>query len=414
MDINSAVISTSTAARPTRVLIHGIEGWGKTWLASHFPDPVWLAPENGFPRDLAMTPSRINITAWRQLYGAVKMLIEQPHSFKTLVIDSVDWVEPLIHAFVLERDSGRETEMNKKGKKLESIEDYGYGKGYIAAEEQWRDFIEKLDELQARRGMHVVLIAHSQVKTFRNPRGEDFDRWQPKMHDRISRVCVEWPETVLFGHYDLAAGKLDSDDKKAKGFSEGKRLVGLCYSAMYDAKNRLGLAPLLELTSAADFVPYLLGKHLSGYVEPKTMTQPPTTMPIVATPPALRVESQSAVRDENGSQRAPTAPAESAKRREAQTWTEPKSPPSQTQQAASPAVPRAPAQPQSSSSTATAPAVDPALLEGVTRALTLAKQKGEPYLNNVNSWLKQAQSDPRKLKSIVDKVNADCAALAPS
>ncbi len=427
MNISDIMLATAKG-RPTRVLMHSQEGWGKTWLAAHFPNTVWIAPEDGFPRDLPMQPHIIPVRKWLDMFAAVDMLITQPHNFLTLVIDTVDWIEPLLHAFVLARDSGRETEMNKKGRILESIEDYGYGKGYIAADEEWRRFVEKLKELQARRNMHIVFLAHSQVKKFNNPQGEDFDRWQPKMHERITRVCVEWCETVLFGFYDLAAGKI-GDEKRAKGISEGKRLVGLRYSAMYDAKNRLGLPPVVEMTDTGAFVGYLLGQHMphaSADVEP---VAPPTNVAPYANEKQADAVRAANDRDPTDTGRMLSAAEHRAAREQQQERQKPEpivdmrpGPLEHAQGVVRVSQSNAdtPAQaearmfndPPKPHHRPKEPDIDAKLLADLTRAQSMANAKDAAFGANVATWCKQANGDHNKLRSIINHVEQQCGGAA--
>jgi hypothetical protein len=233
---------------PLRILISSVEGWGKTTFANHFPNTIYIAPEDGFPRDLDPLPQVFEgLATWSDVLDAIDVLINEEHGFNTLVFDTLDWVEPLCHAFVCQRDSGRKTEMNKGGHKLESIEDYGYGKGYVVAAEEFRNLIAKLVELRIKRNMHVVVLTHAQVKKFSNPEGEDYDRWEPKVHGKVSRLFVEWSDAHLFGFYEVEAGKL-GDERKAKGVSTGRRVFGTQHNATYDAKNRLGMPPRVPVS----------------------------------------------------------------------------------------------------------------------------------------------------------------------
>jgi hypothetical protein len=269
-------IETASFDGPTRLTLHTPEGYGKTTLAAYFPRPVFLAPENGFPRDLPFRPKRFPLLReWKHALQAVDSLTYDEHAYETLVIDTVDWLEPLLHDYVCERDSGRKTELNKGGNKLESIEDYGYGKGYVAAREEFQRLLYAIDLMQARhlenrRLMHCVLLMHSKTVLFENPSGPNYKRWEPKVDSRIARLVIEWSENVLFGFYEVEAGKLkDEKEKHAKGVSTGKRLLGTRHNALYDAKNRMGLPEIMELGEPDDMIPCLLGEHLANQ-EPAT------------------------------------------------------------------------------------------------------------------------------------------------
>lgn len=247
---------------PTRFAMHSVPGYGKTTLAAEFPGVIFEAAENGFPRDLPYKPKVLpRPESWNDFFDHVGFLTYEKHPFQTLAYDTADWMEPFIHRFVCERDSGRKTELNKGGNKLISIEDYGYGRGYTAAEEEFRRLIRALDTLQAKRGMHVVFLMHTQVKNFKNPSGPDFDQYVPKVDKRIAAVISEWVENFFFGFYDVEAAKLASESK-AKGTSSGKRLLGTRATAAYDAKNRIDMKPVVELEDPRDLIPYLLGQRV--------------------------------------------------------------------------------------------------------------------------------------------------------
>jgi hypothetical protein len=70
--------------------------------------------------------------------NALNTLYTKEHPFQTLVVDSLDWLEPLVWAHT--------AFMGGK----DNIEDFGYGKGYKFADEHWRTFLDGLDALRRR------------------------------------------------------------------------------------------------------------------------------------------------------------------------------------------------------------------------------------------------------------------------
>ena len=157
-------ITRGRVQAPLRVLCYGVEGVGKSTLGADSPTPVFLGAEDGTAHlDVSRLPQP---ETWRDVLDAVALLTRETHDFKTLVIDSLDWVEPLIHRFVCDEA------------KVKSMEDVSYGKLYVAALEQWRLLINALDRLRTAKRMHVVMVAHALVKGFKNPEGPDYERYQ--------------------------------------------------------------------------------------------------------------------------------------------------------------------------------------------------------------------------------------------
>jgi hypothetical protein len=221
-----------------RVLLYGVEGVGKSSWASQAPDPVYLCAESGTERlDVARLPLPDGVRAWTWglVRESVRVLGESEHGYKTFVVDTLDTIEPLLWAHICERD----------GKA--SIEAYGFGKGYIAALDEWRSWLADLERLRHERGMNIVFIAHSYVKPFKNPEGEDYDRYELKLNIKAGGLVKEWVDDVLFAHYETFAVKEDDKSGKAKGVSTGQRVVETVRTAAWDAKNRHSLPASLPL-----------------------------------------------------------------------------------------------------------------------------------------------------------------------
>ena len=217
--------------RPKRVLVYGPEGVGKSSFAAGAPSPIFLGAEDGTASlDVGRFPQP---QSWADILDAVDELTTQPHPYDSLVIDSLDWAEPLAWAKVC-----------ADGKK-QAIEDFGYGKGYVAAVDLWRGLLARLDILRDRRGMHVVLVAHSAVRKYQNPEGEDFDRYSIKLHEKSAGPIKEWCDAVLFATWETLTR--EADNGKVKGVHTGRRVIYTERHAAWDAKNRYGLPQMMPL-----------------------------------------------------------------------------------------------------------------------------------------------------------------------
>lgn len=219
--------------QPLRVVIYGTEGIGKSTFGASAPSPIFLGPENG--------TGHLNVTrfpspqSWVDVLDAIRVLTDDAHDYKTLVIDSLDWLEPVLFAYICQRDGQA------------GIEAYGYGKGYTAALDEWRVFLKALERLRHARPMHVILVAHAWIKTFSNPAGENYDRYEMKLNNKAAGLIKEWVDCVLFANYETFANKTKRESR-AKGVDSGARLLYTQWRAAYDAKNRHGLPESLPLS----------------------------------------------------------------------------------------------------------------------------------------------------------------------
>jgi len=227
-----SAVTRGRLLKPRRVLLYGPEGIGKSTFGAGAPGAVFLAPEDGTANiDVARFPEP---SGWADVLAAVGALATDEHDYHTLVVDTLDWLEPMIHADLCARN------------KWADIEAPGYGKGYTAALDAWRILLARLDDLRTRRGMDIVLLAHSQVKGFKNPEGDDFDRYELKLNGKAAGLVKEWCDAVLFANYETFAVK--DAAKRVRGISTGARLVHTQRRAAFDAKNRYSLPEQIPLS----------------------------------------------------------------------------------------------------------------------------------------------------------------------
>lgn len=222
---------------PVRVLIYGSEKVGKSTFAAGAPAPIFLGAENGTER---LDVERLEPRTWSEAVEWVSELAAEKHDYKTLVIDPVNWLEPMCWTSVCDSDGSK------------SIEEVGggYGKGYTAALDKWRELLFSVERCW-RSGMNVIIVAHSQVKTFQNPEGPAYDRYEIAMHPKAAGILKQWVDAVLFARLETFA-KVEKGTRKAKGFSTGARFVYTKPCAAYDAGARWKLPDELPL-SWSDF-----------------------------------------------------------------------------------------------------------------------------------------------------------------
>jgi hypothetical protein len=227
------------------VLIHGTEGIGKSSFAAGAPRPVFLQTEDGLD---GIACDKFPLAAsYDQVAATLTVLRTEPHDFETLVIDSVDWLERLIWDAVC-RKSGAENIEKADG---------GYGRGYIAAMNYWRDVVDGLNDLRNRRNMAVVLIAHSKVERFEDPENPPYDRYSPRLHKHAAALLCEWCDAVLFASRKLRTQTDDSGFGRKRtvahaiGKEGGERVLRCVGGPSCIAKNRYGIVEELPLSWAA-------------------------------------------------------------------------------------------------------------------------------------------------------------------
>ena len=263
-----ASVKKDIGPRPDRILLVGTEGVGKTTFAADAPNPIFVCAEDGLPPVLGSVPRFPEPTGISDVLEAVRVLIREEHDYRTLAIDTLDWLEPLIWRELCVRNGWLDAHGTP------DIEKPGYGKGYVAATEEWRKLLGALDTLRERKGMEIILLAHATIKTFQNPAGNDYSRYESKLHKGAASLVREWTDVNLFAVHEEFVRETKG---KAKGVSTGRRVIHTERTAAWDAKNRYALPSELPLNYA-------------DYAAARAARTP-------ADPAALRLEAESLLAD---------------------------------------------------------------------------------------------------------------------
>lgn len=238
--VTLASVTKTSSKKPPRILVHGQPGVGKTTFAAEAPEPVFICPEDGIPAgagEVAHFPAPEGGWKWQDILDAITSLALGEHNHKTLVVDTLDWLEPILWEHVCEQDGVASIELVGGG----------YGKGYQAALDQWRVFLSYIERLSSLKNMNVILLAHSAIRTFKDPQSDGYDRYELKIHKFPAGLFKEWPDAVLFAQHETAVSK-DKRTKRVRGVSTGARIMHTVWDAAFDAKNRYGLPAEMPLS----------------------------------------------------------------------------------------------------------------------------------------------------------------------
>ena len=228
-------ITKGKVKRAVRTVLYGVAGVGKSTFASNIPDALFIDTESGTDSmDVARLPKP---ESWSDLQEELDFVLkEKPCS--TLVVDTIDRIENL-----LIQDT---VQLNGKN----SIEDYGYGKGYVMIQERWqKEFLFKLDKIIAS-GINVVLVAHSISRKVETPEESAYDHWELNLSRKVAPVTRDWTDMMLFCNYDLNIVDTSNGSgiEKRKAVGNIKRKIFCNQKPQFDAKNRFGLADSYDLS----------------------------------------------------------------------------------------------------------------------------------------------------------------------
>jgi hypothetical protein len=206
------------------------------------PDPVFIQTEPSLtdlecdciePHD---RPGDV-VRGFEEFMEALRWAYEADHGFRTLAVDSADWLGKLIDAKTCDKHGVQS---------LGEIE-YFRGPGYTMP--YWGKVRDALDLIRRDRKMTVILIAHARIEKFANPMTASYDRFVPSLHKEASHLLREWCTEVLFATHKVFTSSKDAGFNKTetKGVGSGERVLYTTERPGHIAKNRLNLPDEIPL-----------------------------------------------------------------------------------------------------------------------------------------------------------------------
>ena len=260
-----SLINRTKHTSPPRIGIHGESGVGKSTLFAggtvslptgdiilpSAPNPIFIPTEDGL-RGLDTSAFPVADT-YQDVVDNLTALASEDHDYKTVVIDSADWLEMLIHQQVINTCThdvnGTKTMSNSHG---------GYGRGYEVAMLYWRNILKALDYLNTSKKMVVGIICHSSLVSINDPNSEQpFDRFEMKLHQPkrgtgARDLLVEWSDILGFANSPISVSeKKTTDGKKIVRGSKSRGTLNKLHlrgSAAFTAGNRYNLPEKIDLS----------------------------------------------------------------------------------------------------------------------------------------------------------------------
>lgn len=229
MAISLESISKTRRIRAPRVTLVGLPKIGKTTFAAMAPNSIGIITEEG--QDAVDAQAFPLATSLSDVYEAIGVLLNEEHSFENVFLDSLDWLEPLINAHVCAANNWK------------TLDQPGYGKGPLAAAEEWRNVLAGLEALRSQKNMGVILICHTKIKRVEDPLTEGYDSHMMKLNDRASALVSEWSDVVAYAGHQVFTSQRDAGfgQKEVKASTSGQRLLYVEPHPSHCAGNRFGL-----------------------------------------------------------------------------------------------------------------------------------------------------------------------------
>lgn len=235
--------------RPPVGVIYGRPGIGKSTIAARMPAPLFIQTEPGLRgEDFAHIDTFGVLSSYDEIREAMGAVYQHSaaQGWKTVVIDTIDRLNPLIEKYVCDSNGWK------------SLEDGAYGKGKSAYREEWQKFLTGLLMLRDQCNVGVVMIGHCAALKVTPPDVDPYSQWTLTLDDKVRQFVVADADFVAFATYPTHVVSKDQGfgKKSTRAITEAPVLV-MRESGAQLAKNRYNMPERipLEWEALASYIP---------------------------------------------------------------------------------------------------------------------------------------------------------------
>ena len=142
-------------------MLYAGEGWGKTSFAAQMPKPIFVQTRGETGLETLIDAGRLGevphfpeVHDWQTLVAAIQWLRDTEHGYRTIVIDTLNGAERLLHEMVCHRDYSGDWGDRGFG---------SYQKGFEVSLADLNLMLSALDSLRLDKRMTVVWLAHRRI-----------------------------------------------------------------------------------------------------------------------------------------------------------------------------------------------------------------------------------------------------------
>ncbi len=225
--------------RLPKIICYGVPGLGKSKLASSFPKPAFIPTTDGL-EGLGVFAFPVAQTA-QAVRDAIQWLRTEQHDFKTAVLDTLGWMEKLVHDEVCHS-------LGLEFMTQSSV------KSYPLAALKMREIKESLDALNRERKMFIVMIAHATVSKFEDPTTATYDRYAMQMNEKVAEMFMQDADIVAFMNQKvMIREEKDGFSKANKASANGRHLFFDPCPAFYAKDHGYGLPDEMRIPEEDGF-----------------------------------------------------------------------------------------------------------------------------------------------------------------
>ena len=199
-----------TSLSEQTVMLYGMPKAGKSSTCAQIPDAVFLATEPGLNH---LNVFQVPVTDWETFLNAAGEIAKGGHSFKTVIVDTIDNAYKFCHDYVCAKHG------------IKHPSDMPYGKGHALVNNEFQRVMTKLAALP----YGLFLISHAIEREIESRTGK-YHKTMPTLPEGARKILLGMTDIILFADMETVTDKEDAVSyrrvlrtKPAKHYEAGDR-----------------------------------------------------------------------------------------------------------------------------------------------------------------------------------------------
>ena len=228
-------IVTTSITKPPVICIYGPPGVGKSRFAASMPKAFFIRTEDRHDH-LSVQSHEGIISTYDQLIEVLDWLQNEEHDFKTVVLDTADSCEKIIHAKVCE-GTGTTDILHPKA--------FPFYSGFVKAANVWeKEILGRLKDLNILRKIMPVILSHVQTIHVEHPQYGSYPKFFPGVDKRVGAKIFKIADIVGFLDWQTTT-KGEEGSLRLQG--SGQRLLRLKPKPVWETKESYNLPDSIDI-----------------------------------------------------------------------------------------------------------------------------------------------------------------------